>query len=434
MDPYSTPVVSPLAAPLAAVPESSSRQAPVSLQVRMVVLSYLAYFFYYFTRKHLGVATAALVRDGYSVETIAWAQTAYNICYAVGQLVSGALGDRLGPRIALFLGMVLSAIASIAFGVFPFMALLVVATSLNGLFQATGWSNTCKVISSWINYSKRGRVMGAWMTCYILGSMAATAAAGFLLQHYGWREMFMVLGGAVMLIGIAQGLFLINRPEDRGYTVERHEPAKTDGPARKDGFMKMIRHPMVLLLGLSYTGMKFVRYTFFTWLPYYLATVIHLPDSTSAYVSVSFEVGGVVGLVIGGILADKWFQQNRSRLAFLALVMMALSLLAYRNVSATGGIGVNFATLAAIGFSLYIADSIVSGSAAQDIGGVGSTASATGIVNGIGSVGQIFAGILPIWMRDRWGWDAVFLSFIAVAVFSCLAIIPVARRRELVQA
>lgn len=63
-----------------------------------------------------------------------------------------------------------------------------------------------------------------------------------------------------------------------------------------------------------------------------------------------------------------------------------------------------------------------------------STASAAGIINGIGSTAQLFAGIVPIWLKNTWGWDAVFVSFIVLAVFSCLAVLPVERQRSLSKA
>lgn len=400
----------------------------------MVGLSYLAYFAYYFTRKHLGITTNALIDSGYSESLIAAAQTGYGICYAIGQFMSGALGDRIGPRIAICVGMILSGVASLAFGIFPFMGVLVIAMTLNGLFQSTGWSNTCKLVASWVSHHKRGRVMGFWMTCYIFGSLLANITAGYILGHFGWREVFLVTGIFVVVIGIIEGLFLINAPEDKGYAIARRGSASGDRRGRKAGFGLMIRQPAVILLGLAYTGQKFIRYTFFAWLPYYLATSASMRDDTAAYVSNGFEVGGVVGLVAGGILADRVFKHNRVRLAFFALLGMIAALLLYRSISPGGGVWGNVWGLAMIGFFLYIADSIVSGTAAQDLGGAESTASAAGIVNGIGSLAQPLAGFVPIWLKNAYGWDAVFTCFIFVGIFSAIIILPVAMRHELKKA
>lgn len=414
-------------------PESSVAPPPLSLQTRMVLLSYFAYFFYYFTRKHLGVATPAMVEGGFSDITIGWVQTAYGVCYAIGQFLSGALGDRIGPRIALTAGMILSGIATLAFGIFPFIGVLVVALSINGLFQSTGWPNACKVVSQWVGFRHRGRVMGFWMTCYIFGSMLANVAAGYVLGNHGWREMFLVTGITVIVVGVVQGVFLINRPEDRGYGLERRSSGSAKSGS-KGGFLLMIRQPEVLLLGLAYTGLKFVRYTFFAWCPYYLASKVGMANDSAAYVSNGFEVGGVVGLAAGGWFGDRFFRDNRVRVALVALLGMIAAVLVFRMISQGGGVWGNTIGLAAIGFFLYIADSIVSGTAAQDIGGAESTASAAGIINGIGSTAQLFAGIVPIWLKDRWGWDAVFVSFIALAAFSCLAVLPVAMRKSLAKA
>lgn len=403
---------------------------PLSLQTRMVVLTYLAYFFYYFTRKHLGVATHALVKDGFSEDLIAWVQTGYGICYAIGQFMSGALGDRVGPRIGLAAGMILSAVATLAFGIFPFVGVLAICLTLNGLFQATGWPNCCKVVTLWVSNAKRGRVMGFWLTSYIFGSLAANMFAGYLLEHYGWKQVFLFTGLTVLAVGVAQGIFLLSKPEDAGYSFGETESGSKDDKHSGEGFARMIREPAVLLLGFSYTGLKFVRYAFFAWLPYYLATAVGMSDGESAYVSNGFEIGGVLGLLIGGVVADRLFPKNRCRLAFLALLGMVAALVGYRVISASGGLWGNVAGLASIGFFLYIADAIISGTAAQDIGGSGSAASAAGIINGIGSTAQLFAGVLPIAIKNRWGWDGVFVCFIVLGVVSSLILLPLALRKK----
>lgn len=418
-------------------PQTDAPHPPFSMQARMVVVSYFGYFFYYLTRKHLGVATHSMVQGGYSEDVIAWTQTGYGLFYAIGQFMSGALGDRIGPRIAICVGMILSALSSMAFGIFPFVGVLVIGMSLNGLFQSTGWPNEIKIVSQWVGYRVRGRVMGVWLTCYTAGSLAANSIAGFVLEHYGMREMFLVTGVVVAVVGVIQGIFLINRPEDLGYAIPRREAPKpsADGkPVLADGFAKMIRNPSVLILGFTYFGLKFVRYALFAWLPYYLATVVKLDDGTAANISNGFELGGVIGLILGGIAGDRWFRGNRSRLAFLSLVGLVGSLCAFQAVSSHGGAWVNFAALGAIGCFLYVADSIISGVAAQDIGGAGSTASAAGIINGIGSLAQPLAGVVPIYLKNLWGWDAVFFCFVGLAIASCFILVPVARKRELAKA
>lgn len=434
MDPYTTSRSSP--SPLVAQPP------PFSLQARMVILTYLAYFFFYFTRKHLSIVTSSLEREGFSLEMIGIVNSCYAVCYMAGQFLSGALGDRKGPRIALCAGMILSGIATAAFGFFPFMAVLAIGYTLNGLFQSTGWPNCCKIMTSWVSERRRGRVMGFWLTCYILGSMLATLFAAYVLEAHGWKAVFLSTGAIVAVIGIAQGIFLINRPEDLGYRFEVEAstdpmadagtaiataPANT--PATPNGgFWKMLRNPAVLLLGFSYFGLKYTRYTLFAWLPFYLEHVAGLTGKVPAQVSNGFEAGGVIGLLCGGFFADRLFPANRCRLAFLAMLGLIAAVTCYRYGHFGSELYLHILGLAGIGFFLYIADSIVSGTVAQDIGGSESAASACGIINGIGSIGQILSGYLPVAISKHFGWNAVFVSFIVFGVLSSVILLPLALR------
>ena len=410
-------------------------ESPVfrKLQWRMVLLSFFSYFFYYFVRKNLGVTTPDLVDQGvFTVEQIGWAQTCYASLYMVGQFMNGALGDRFGARALISIGMFLSATASIIIGLFPLYGILLAAWSLNGLFQSTGWSNNCKIVASWIPHHHRGRVMGFWALCYVLGSITANFFAGYIMGEYGWKSAFLITGLTVLVVSIIQGIYLINNPENRGFTFERR--IGTDKLTTKKGsFLRMLTNPTILLYGGSYFSLKFIRYTFFTWLPFYLFSKLDYSKSISAYTSNAFEIGGVLGLLLGGYLADKHFHKNRGRLACFALVAMIGALFAFREFSHSS-FTVIIISLGFVGATLYIADSLVSGTAAQDIGGAEGAASATGIVNGIGSLGGALSGILPVIIQEHYGWDGVFTLFIVLSIFATFLLIPVALKKEITKA
>jgi sugar phosphate permease len=88
------------------------------------------------------------------------------------------------------------------------------------------------------------------------------------------------------------------------------------------------------------------------------------------------------------------------------------------------------ASLAAIGFLLFGPDTLISGAAAQNLGGGRATASAAGIINGIGSMGAVCQGFLTATIAEAWGWDALFLVFVAVSVVSAAALLSLAWKRE----
>jgi len=405
-----------------------------NLQVRIIVLTYFSYFFYYFGRKYFGIITPTLIEEGIlSRNQIGLIQTGYLVVYAAGQFVSGALGDKYGARMMISIGMFASGITALVIGLFPFFGIIFIAYALNGLAQSTGWSNNCKLITNWVPHAKRGRVMGVWMTNYVIGSIVANSLIGYLMgDGYSWKVAVFTCSALILLMSIIQGAFLLNRPEDAGHTIprrQRNSQQSTDSK-EKTTFITMLTHPVILMYGGSYFSLKFISYTIFSWFPLYLVETKGFSNSNAAYATNGFEIGGFIGLLIGGVLADTLFKKNKGRLAWLALVFVATTAMLFQNFI-HGGFWMVFSGLAAVGFFLFISDSTLSGTAAQDIGGADHTGSATGIINGIGSIGGALSGILPIWLQQKYGWNSVFILFIIFSLIAVALLFPVARHREI---
>ena len=91
---------------------------------------------------------------------------------------------------------------------------------VNGLAQATGWPSTVGVMANWTTRSERGTLMGVWATCYQFGGVAATAWAAWWLSMQGWRGAFFAASSVLTLIWFYVYIFVRNKPEDVGLTLE----------------------------------------------------------------------------------------------------------------------------------------------------------------------------------------------------------------------
>ena len=325
--------------------------------------------------------------------------------------------------------MMCSAAAAWVFSGGSVFVVFLLAFGLNGLFQSTGWSNNVKAMAAWFPRHSRGTVMGFWCTCYAVGGAVSTALAGYLYQHHGWRTAFLVPAVWVAGVGLAIWFFLVERPADRGLPTIDEGPTDEAVIAGADraALIRMLRVPAVWALGGSYFGIKLIRYSLLFWLPYYLKRVQGYDGDVAAYLSTSFEIGGILGIIATGWLSDRVFDANRARLAVVCLVGLAVALAVYRVVGSWGMVA-NILSLGAIGFLLFSPDALISGPAAQDIGGEDAAASAAGIINGMGSVGSVFQGLITAGISKALGWDALFYVFIALALVSCVALWPLARR------
>jgi sugar phosphate permease len=386
-----------------------------------LLVSWLAYATSYLGRKNFGAVKKPLEAEvGLTTLELGLIDTGFLAAYALGQFGSGPLADRVGSRWLVGLGLLGSAAACFAFGASTGVLALAVWFSINGLFQSTGWPGTTRVVAEWTPSERRGRVMALWSTCYQVGGLVATPLAAQLVLYGSWRTAFRGPALALAVVGLLSFAFLASPREPAGA-----EPtAKPPRPAFSDSLV-VFKSPLLWLYGSSYFFIKLIRYSLLFWLPYYLAEVGGSSTTEAGFLSVAFDAGGIVGVLSIGRFSDR-SRFTRAGLCGVWLVGLALSLAAY---AALGRYGVvpNVVLLALVGALLFGPDSLLSGAAAQDAGGTRAAASATGFVNGLGSLGALLQGLLVPAVAASLGWQALFPLFVALALLAALVLVPAAR-------
>ena len=171
-------------------------------QDRIFAASWLSYFSYYFTRTNFSAAKKDLQADlGLSKAQLGWIDTASLAAYCVGQFVHGVLGEVVGPRRLIALGMLTSAALSALFGTQSLFGVLVLLWACNGFVQATGWPGNGKLMASWFTTRRRGELMGWWSTCYQGGGVVAKLVAIQFLA-LSWRAAFL---GPALWVAVVGG-------------------------------------------------------------------------------------------------------------------------------------------------------------------------------------------------------------------------------------
>ncbi|HTU57488.1 MAG TPA: MFS transporter, partial [Polyangiales bacterium] len=362
----------------------------------------------------------------FSEATLGAIDSGYLALYAVGQFVNGVLGDRIGARRLLGLGLIGTAGCCALFSSSSSALAMIVIFALNGLFQATGWPGTTRAMAEWTTPRNRGTVMAFWSTCYQLGGIFANTLCGFLLVRFGWRSAFAAPAVILLLLG---GLVLLLLPETRRVKATDDASAQ-EWRAQVAAAQREVAQSRVLW---SYSGcyffIKFVRYALVFWLPYYLSTTLSYRADTAAYVSNAFEIGGALGVIALGMSSDRLPRWSRSTFSALSLLGLALALFVYTRLAGMG-LWFNALGLAAIGALLFGPDALLSGAAAQDAGGPHAAAAATGLVNGVGSVGALLVGLAVPAISRHWSWHALFPLLVVAALCACAALTPALLSRQ----
>lgn len=377
-------------------------------------LTWFSYAALYLTRKNFSVIKSDLhALEGLSVATLSLVDTSFLVVYAVGQFYSGFLSDKFGPKMVMVIGLLGSAIISFITGYQNHGIVIVALFAFNGLFQSTGWACNIKAIEPWFLHEQRGRIMAWWGTNQQVGGLLATAGAAFIAGLLGWRFAFFVPATVVFVIGIVLLLKLPKGPEHRC----DHHMVK-----RGANYWSICTQPFWVCLSVSYFGLKLIRYCLLFWLPFYFHKHLGLPTDIAAYVSISFEVGGIVGSFSIGWISDKYFAKQRVRLILPLLLMTAGVFFCYQIVSPKA-LMINCFFMMIIGFLVFGPDSLISGACAQDIGKE-HTGVAAGFINGMGSLGAIIQGSLVTYVSAHYGWSSLFFVFFLISLASCLVVAP----------
>ena len=388
-------------------------------------LTWLAYASYYFGRKGFSVAKSTLRHAlGVSEAALGVIDTLYLAAYALGLFFSGYVGDRIGARRLIGFGLCGSALCCAAFGAmhaaFWFGALFFV----NGLAQSTGWPGTTRAMAEWTTPRNRGTVMAFWCTCYQVGSIVASDVAAYLLRRNGWRAAF--FGPALWMLVVAILIFSFLKTGQQPSQAER---AAIAPESAHEAQRAAWRSPVLWSFGASYFFIKYVRYALLFWLPYYLSGTLGYAADRAAYVSNAFEAGGIFGVIAIGMLSDRVRRMSRTTLSMTSLVGLGLALLLCAALPRKDVL-LTIAALALVGALLYGPDALLSGAAAQDVGGAAAAATATGLVNGVGSLGGMLEGVTLPAVSAHFGWQAMFPLLSGLALCAALALIPAARRPD----
>lgn len=140
---------------------------------------------------------------GWSRQAMAMAFGVAPLVGAVGSPVAGYLVDRLGARRIILPSLAIAglALAARAYAEPPFWH-LVVLFAVTGV-GAGGGSPVAygRMISSWFD-QRRGLALGVAIAGAALGAMLHPPVAQALIDRYGWRHTYLILGAVILGVGL----------------------------------------------------------------------------------------------------------------------------------------------------------------------------------------------------------------------------------------
>ncbi|MCG5220433.1 MFS transporter [Streptosporangium soli] len=137
-----------------------------------------------------------------------WIMDAYGFFIAGLLITMGTLGDRIGRRRLLMIGVAAFAAVSVLAAFAPSSGLLILARALLGIAGATLMPSTLSLISNmFADVRQRAVAIGVWATMFALGMAAGPVVGGALVDRFWWGAAFLIaVPVAVIVLACARAL------------------------------------------------------------------------------------------------------------------------------------------------------------------------------------------------------------------------------------
>jgi OPA family sugar phosphate sensor protein UhpC-like MFS transporter len=401
-------------------------------RLRIFYSMYIGYAFYYFSRKSFTFAMPALMESlNYDESQLGFLGTVLAITYGISKFTSGILSDRSNPRYFMSIGLILTGIMNIFFGMSSSLFFFAIFWGLNGWFQGWGWPPCARLLTHWYSQKERGTWWGFWNTSHNIGGFLIPYIAAFSAQIWGWREAMFVPG----ILSILGGIFLMNRLRDTPQSLglppiekfkndypSKHKEAERELSVKEILFEFVLKNKYIWILAVSYFFVYIIRQAVNDWSALFLVKQKGYTQIGAAASVSFFEIGGFLGSLVAGWSSDKIFSGKRGPINVLFTFGALIAIVGFLYIPE----GYNYldtAFLFLIGFTIFGPQMLI-GVAAAELSHKKAAASSTGFVGCFAYLGAATAGYpLGLVIRD-YGWNHYFIILGACAVIATLVLIP----------
>jgi MFS family permease len=283
---------------------------------------------------------------------VGWLATAFTLLYALVGVPMGRLSDTKKRSRLLAAGVAAWSLLTAASGWAWNFASMFAARLGVGVGEAVCAPAGNSLIGDLYPAEKRGRALGVFMLGLPIGYFFGSWISGQVASAYGWRWAFYVACVPGLLIALL-ALRVLDPP--RG-AAEAH--AAPQGEPSGSPYWAVLRIPTLCWIIASGIVFNFNGYAFATFLPAYMIRYHgqSLRGSNLAF-AIFWGIGGVVGLLSGGWIADRVSHRSRSgRLVVGAAALLLCAGAAYLALELPPGQVTGFVILmggVATLFSLY---------------------------------------------------------------------------------
>jgi predicted MFS family arabinose efflux permease len=373
----------------------------------LVAFMWVAYFLNYCDRQAVFSMFPSLKADlGMSDKQLGLTGAIFLWVYAFGCPIAGQLADRFSKRLLVVLSLIVWSIVTVATGFAGSAFMLLGLRAAMGISESLFMPTAIALTANAHPPELRSRAIAVLTTAQIAGTVAGSWFGGWMADRGQWRGAFFVLGAIGLLYALPYFAFL------RG--VNENPTAETATPSKSLAFPILLRVRTFLLLFVVFPIFVFGLWLLYGWLPTFLKEKFALNQADAAFNATIFlQLTTAVGLLGGGVLADKLYRRTKASRLWLMTASFILCAPCLHFLGSSDTLSVT--RIAAASFGLF--SGLLMGNifpAAFEVVPADTRASAVGILNFCGAIMSGFATLFGGMWKQSLGIDKL-LSITALA-------------------
>ncbi|MBU6174549.1 MAG: MFS transporter [Planctomycetes bacterium] len=252
--------------------------------------------------------------------------------YGIGCPIAGFLADRVSKAKLVVSSLVVWSVVTIATGlsVSPFMLLAMRAAM--GISEALFMPAAIALTSEATREKWRSKAVASLTTAQIAGIVGGASFGGWMAQLGHWRLAFFIMGACGLLYALPYGWYLRRRFHTKPDSIDLPEAVSgkpresTDAKRPGDLFesvLALFRVPTFCMLCIVFPLFVFGLWMIYSWLASYIESKFELTMSAAGWTStVYLQSATLIGLLVGGYVADFWRAHHREGRLFVLLVSL----------------------------------------------------------------------------------------------------------------
>jgi len=386
-----------------------------SKQRLIAILCFFAYTFAYLIRINISIALPDITSElNLSTMESGGITSAFFWVYAMGQLISGWLGDRISPKYMISVGIFVSAILNISLSFAKSAVVMAVLWGINGIFQSMLWAPIMKTIVIHFEGERRKKMTFIMSLTLVFGYCISWSASTLIKNYIGWRAVFVV--PAILAMGFVAIWFVF-------YPKKSLEKGNVNVYKLKSDTLGMLKAkyalPLLVFIVILSIVHGIIKESINVWLPTMMSSVGSFSLSSTLGILVVVPVINFAGIFLMKTLMSKGNSNAYSVLSRLFIISFAVSVITVA-VSGFSPYALIAMTIAMSGLMFSI-NPILTAFVPIDFDNWNCVATIAGFVDCTIYIGAALSGILTGALVDGSNWSSVTLMWSTVLIIGTIA-------------